>query len=186
MLAVTGFLAFKVYEHINGLEDSDTVNKESLPPQKPASFSPEVLEEKADKAFEEGDIEAAKKLLEEAYAKEKNSIDILNKLGFIASQEEDYKTAIEYANLALEIDSEDSSVYGALASFYRHEKAFEKSQEHFEKAIVLDDSNEFTHFNYANLLLDMNDKKRAKVHYQKALLLKPDFIQAQFELDKLS
>ena len=43
-----------------------------------------------------------------------------------------------------------------------------------------------TYFNYANLLVEMGEKEAAKTMYEKALELKPDFMQAKFELEKLS
>ncbi len=76
-------------------------------------------------------------------------------------------------------------VHNALASLYRDKGEFEKAKEHYEASLVIDSEYEVTYFNYANLLVDMDEKERAKVMYEKALKVKPDFMQAKFELEKL-
>ena len=80
----------------------------------------------------------------------------------------------------------DDLAHNALASLYRKQGAFEKAREHYETALAIDDAYEVTCFNYANLLVDMGKKEEAKAMYDRALELKPDFMQAKFEREKLS
>ncbi|MDX1296529.1 MAG: tetratricopeptide repeat protein, partial [Sulfurimonadaceae bacterium] len=80
----------------------------------------------------------------------------------------------------------DDLVHNAMASIFREQGAFEKAKEHYEAALGIDPEYEVTYFNYANLLIDMEESEEAKKMYEKALEIKPDFMQAKFELEKLS
>ena len=189
MLAATGFFAYKMYEHIQSLEDSDaTPQRDSHPSTAAAvqSVTAETLLDEADKAFEEGDMQAAKRLLLEAQTKDEKHIDILRKLGFIAAKEGQLDEAIEYYDKALTIDSQDDMVHNAIASIYRQQGEFEKAREHYEKAIAIDPNYEVSYFNFANLLVDMQELEAAKRMYKKALEIDPELMQAKFELEKLS
>lgn len=189
MLVATGFFAYKMYEHIQSLEDKEEQPQASNPPSAATTMqnmTADTLLDQADKAFEEGNIQAAKALLLEAYAKDAKNIDTLRKLGFIFTQEEALDTAVEYYNEALAIDSQDDMVHNAIASVYRQKQEFERACDHYEKAIAIDDSYAVTYFNYANTLVDMNEIAQAKTMYEKALALDPEMIQAKFELEKLS
>ena len=188
LLTATAFFAFKIYEHVQSLNDSKEGDSEPAPqPRKRlAPFDPEVLVEQADSAYEAGDLGKAKALLAEADVKAPNTPEILNKLGFILAKEGGRERAIEHYLASLEIDADDDTVHNAVASLYREQKAYDKAAEHYERALSIDDAYEITHFNYANLLVEMGETERAKEMYENALAIKPDFIQARFELDKLA
>ena len=182
LLIATAFFAYRIYEHIQSLEDQ---KKGGVVKKEPAPYDPEALVEHADKAFEAGDIGGAKALLAEADVKAPNTPEKLNKLGFILAKEGDAERAIEHYHKSLQIDEGDDMVHNALASLYREKGEFEKAKEHYEASLAIDSEYEVTYFNYANLLVDMDEKERAKVMYEKALKIKPDFMQAKFELEKL-
>ena len=187
LLAATVFFAFKIYEHIQSLNDSQESGSEPAPrPRKKiAMFDPQTLVEEADKAYETGDLGKAKALLAEADVKAPNTPEILNKLGFVLAKEGDTARAIEHYLASLEIDAEDDMVHNAIASLYREQNAYDKAAEHYEHAIAIDDAYEITYFNYANLLVETGETERAIEMYENALAIKPDFIQARFEQDKL-
>jgi tetratricopeptide (TPR) repeat protein len=183
LLGATAFFAYKVYEHINTLEDP--------PPAAPQrdSFSPidpEALMEKADEAFMQEDYRRAAALLEEAHVKAPKNDEILMKLGFVLAKNGDLQSAIEVYKKALLIDSSDDVVHNAIASLYRRTSEFDKAKEHYEKALELDDAYEVTYYNYANLLVQLGEKERAKALYEKALEIRDDFVEARQELQKLT
>ena len=88
MLGATAFFAFRVYEHINALQDppEPAPQRDSFSP-----IDPEALMEKADKAFEEEDFKRAAALLEEAHVKAPQNDEILTKLGFVLAKNGDLK-----------------------------------------------------------------------------------------------
>ena len=172
MLAATGFFAYKMYEHIQSLEDGDEVPKREDRPSAATTvqdMTAETLLNEADIAFEEGNIDATKALLLKAQEKDQNNIDVLRKLGFILAKEKKLDEAIGYYNKALAVDSQDDMIHNAIASIYREQGMFEKAREHYEKAIAIDANYEVTYFNFANLLVDMKEIEEAKLMYEKAL-----------------
>ena len=179
MLAMAAFFAYKVYEHVMSLEA-----QEQKPEQKELTKAEEYIE-KADRAFEEGNLIECKKFLREALYIEKENIELMLKLAYLESESENYDDAIEYAKDALKVDEKCADAYAALGSFYRHQKKYDKAKECYETAIELDDTHEFYYFNYANLLVDMQEREKAKEMYAKAIELDGDFVQAKFELEKL-
>lgn len=183
MLAATAFFAWKIFEHVQGLEDRGVAGDE--PRRQPAPYDPEILVEKADEAYEAGDLGGAKALLAEADVKSPNNPEILNKLAFILAKEGDSERAIEHYLASLEVDDQDDLVHNALASLYRDRSEYEHAKEHYEKALAIDSEYAVTYFNYANLLVDMDEKERAKVMYEKAIQYDPELMQAKFELEKL-
>lgn len=183
MLAATLFFAWKIYEHVQGLQDSD--ERADEPKRAPASYDPEALVEKADEAYEAGDLGGAKALLAEADVKSPDNPEILNKLAFILAKEGDTQRAMEHYHASLEVDEQDDLVHNALASLYREAGDYENAKLHYEKSLAIDSEYAVTYFNYANLLVDMDQKERAKVMYEKALQYDPQMLQAKFELEKL-
>lgn len=180
MLVATAFFAFKIYEHVQQLEEpADRENRRKEP-------DPADLVERADDAYDRGDLGAAKALLAEADVLAPDTPEILNKLAFILAREGDEERAVEHYERSLQIDDGDDLAHNALASLYRKRGDYGQAREHYEAALAIDDSYEVTYFNYANLLVDMGEKEEAKAMYAKALELKPDFMQAKFELEKLA
>jgi tetratricopeptide (TPR) repeat protein len=182
MLAVTAFFAYKVYEHINTLEEpsASTSTRDTF-----SSFDPEALMQKADQAYEEGDFKRAAALLEEAHAKAANNSEVANKLGFVLAKNGDIKAAIEIYLKSLAIDSNDDMTHNAIASLYRRISEFEKAQLHYEQALGIDNDYEVTYYNFGNLLVQMGENERAAQMYEKALQIRADFAEAKEELEKL-
>ncbi len=184
MLGATAFFAFRVYEHINALQDppepEPTPTRDTFSP-----IDPEALMERADKAFEEEDFKRAAALLEEAHVKAPQNDEILNKLGFVLAKNGDLKAAIEVSLKSLAIDVNDDMVHSAIASLYRRTSEFDKAKSHYERALEIDDEYEVTYYNYANLLVQLGENERAVELYEKALEINSDFDEAREELEKL-
>jgi len=201
MLGASAFFAYKIYEHVQTLDDKqDQSNNDAYEPQNAqeneqddtqrsvdafSPFSAEELVQKADEAFENGDAKKALAFLSEANVKMPKHAEILFKLGFISAQVEDNEMAIRYYKESLDVDKNDEFVHNSLASVYRAQGEFASAKMHLNDSLALDENNPFTYYNYGNLMLDMKNEDVAKEMYVKALELNPEFEQAKEELAKL-
>ncbi len=189
MLGASAFFAFRIYEHIQTLQDpqqNDNTNQdESKTAEAFSPFDPEALVIKADEAYEEKDFQKAVALLIEADAKQPNNQDILFKIGYILQQLGDNNEAMNYYKKALEIDKNDEFIHNSMASIYRANSEFVSARMHLNDSLAIDDANPVTYYNYGNLLVDMEHYEEAKTMYEKALELNPEFTQAKDELGKL-
>ncbi|WP_310439603.1 tetratricopeptide repeat protein [Sulfuricurvum sp.] len=178
MLAATLFFAYQIYRHVQTLEDSSPNNAQPDIP-KTVEVSASTLVDKADVAYERGELDNAKRMLEEAITLEPENPEILNKLAFVTAKSGDRLKGIELYERSLELDENDDLTHNAIASLYRSENAYERSQDHYLKAIEIDASYAQTYYNYANLLVDMGEIEEARNMYKRALDLQSDFPQAR-------
>lgn len=182
MLGASAFFAFRVYEHIQGLKDTQPYSSEA---REPSSFDPEFLVQKADEAFEEGNLEKAYNLFNEANSKVSQASEVLFKMGYILQQLEREDEALEYYKEALEGDKDNEYIHNSLATIFRARGEFASAKTHLSASLSIDNKNPLTYYNYGNLLVDMEHLEEAKEMYKNALEIKPDFIEAKEELEKL-
>lgn len=194
MLGGSAYFAFKIYEHIQTLQDPQNKQNNNYQPQvdtedKSADafspFSASELVDKADEAHEDGDAQKALSFLYEADIKEPNNAEILFKLGFISAGVEDNMSAIRYYKRSLDIDDNDDFVHNSLASVYRAEGELASAKMHLNDSLEIDDSNPVTYYNYGNLMCDLGNEDVAMDMYKRALDYDPEFTQAKEELEKL-
>ncbi len=181
MLAASAFFAFKVYEHIQALQDIEPKRSDAAP----SSFDPQALVQRAEEAFDEGDLPKALSLFVEANAKEPQDSDVLFKMGYILQQLGNNSEALQYYKEALEGDRENEYIHNSIASVYRAEGEFVSAKLHLSASLGINDKNPITYYNYGNLLVDMKHLDEAKTMYKKAIELKEDFQEAKEELEKL-
>ena len=182
MLGASAFFAFKVYEHIQGLKDLEPHNEES---REPSAFDPEFLTQRADKEFEDGNLQKAYDLFNEADSKVAQSSEVLFKMGYILQQLKREDEALEYYKKALEGDKENEFIHNSLATIYRAKGEFASAKMHLSASLSIDNKNPITYYNYGNLLVDMKHIDEAKEMYKSALEIKADFSEAKEELEKL-
>ncbi|MCJ7765046.1 MAG: tetratricopeptide repeat protein [Thiovulaceae bacterium] len=180
LLAVTVFFAYKVYEHIQGLEEPEE-RGQTLPEQ----IDIDALVDEADRAFGAGRMLEARELLQKAYAHDDSIPELANRLGFVLSAMGNNEEALKLYLHALSLKEEDVT-HLAIASQLRTLGRLDESQEHYRRAIELDDNYEVSYFNYANLLVEMGETDEAKAMYQKALEVEPELEAAKEELEKLN
>lgn len=198
MLGASAFFAFKIYQHIQTLEDDQNIQREDYGPSQDEkdedyakamnTFSPysaEELVQKADEAYENEDEQKALAFLSEANLKAPNNAEILFKLGFISAKVGDNTMAIRYYKESLDVDKDDEFVHNSLASVYRAEKEFASAKMHLNDSLSIDDTNALTYYNYGNLMIDMGNEDVAREMYAKAIELDPEFKEAKEELEKL-
>lgn len=184
MIAMSAFFSFKVYQHIQTLEDekpeNDDRSQNGFSP-----FDPQTLALKADEAFEKGDLKKAFALLDEANVKDPNNAVILAKLGYISAKEERNNEAISYYQEALHVEENNDVFHNALASLYRKDGEFSQAEKHYKQALAIDANYDVTYFNYANLLSDMKRYSEALTMYEKAIEINPEFEEAKIEMNNI-
>jgi len=196
MLGASAFFAFKIYEHIQTLQDPDGennsqqdtnphANKEEKSADAFSPFSPEALVEKADSAYEEEDYQKALALLNEANAKEPNNDEILFKIAYILQKSGDNDEALNYYKQAIEIDKSNEFIHNSMASIYRANGEFSSAKLHLQASLEIDGENPITYYNYGNLYVDMKHPQEAINMYEKAIEINPEFEEAKEELGKL-
>ncbi len=191
MLGASAYFAFKIYEHIQTLQEPEdreqnSSNNEEKTAETFSPFSPEALIEKADSAYEEEEYQKALALLTEANAKDTNNPDILFKIAYILQKSGDNDEAIKYYKEVLEIDKENEYSHNSMASIYRENGEFTSAKLHLKASIDIDENNPVTYYNYGNLLVDMENSEEAIIMYEKALEVDPEFKEAQVELDLIN
>jgi tetratricopeptide (TPR) repeat protein len=182
MFAATLFFAYQIYRHVQTLEDkTPSPQEDNANPfvAEETNHNASALVDHADSAYERGEIESARTLLEEAAQLEPDNVEILNKLAFVTAKTGERLKAIELYERSLELDENDDLTHNAIASLYRSEMAYERAQDHYLKAIAIDDEYPQTFYNYANLLVDMGEIEEARIMYKRALELQNDFPQAR-------
>ncbi len=184
MLLAAGFFAYQMYVYIQNIDEeaepvfmqeSEVIEIEQ---------TPDELIVKADEAYSDGQIQEAQKRLEEIVTRFPDFAEGMNKLAFVLAKQDDKNGAEKYYNSSLEIKDDDVT-HNALATLLVSMGRPEDAQEHYKKALEIDDNYELTWFNYANLMLSLGREKEAKEMYKKAIEIEPDFEQAKEELKKL-
>ena len=193
MLGASAYFAFKIYEHIQTLQEPEQSSNnndyaredEEKSVDTFSPFSPEALVEKADEAFEQEDYQKALAFLIEANAKDANNPDIIFKIAYILQKSGDNDEAIKYYKEALELDKNNEFIHNSMASLYRANGEFTSAKLHLHASIDIDGENPITYYNYGNLLVDMQRDEEAIEMYKKAIEINPDFQEAKVELGKL-
>lgn len=181
MFAATLYFAYQIFRHVQSLEDTLPHNNE----QSTRPIDVNSLVGEADQAYEQEDFKAAQEKLGQAYLLEPQNLEILNKLAFIHGKRGDVQLAIDLYNRSLGMDENDDLVHNALASLYRTQGSLMLAKEHYEKALIIDDAYAVTYYNYANLLVDLDEKEQAEAMYLRAIELDGEMTQAHEALESL-
>ena len=192
MLGASAFFAFKIYEHIQTLQEPEQnsdensyTNDDEKSAEAFSPFSQEALVEKADEAFEAEDYQKALALLIEANAKDSGNSDIIFKIAYILQKSGDNDEALKYYKEAVEIDSDNEFIHNSMASIYRANGEFTSAKVHLNASLEIDPQNPITYYNYGNLFVDMEHVEEAVAMYEKAVEINPDFKEAKQELEAL-
>jgi len=190
MLGASAFFAFKIFQHIQTLQDPQPSSKDdsegaSRSADAFSTFDSSSLIEKGDEALEGGDLQKALAIYSEANIKEPNSAETLFKMGYTLGLQDRDDEALDYYKEVLELDKSNTYTHQAMASIYRKNGEFASAKLHLNALVDIDDSNPITFYNYGNLLVDMEHLEEAKKMYINAIELNPDFVEAKEELEKL-
>ncbi len=185
MLGASAFFAYKIYEHIQTLQDPEPQSDETRSVEAFSPFDASVLMQKGDEAMQKGDLQKALAIYSEANIKSPKDAETLFKMGYVLAQQNRDDEAMERYKEALALDANNTFIHQAMASLYRKMGEFANARNHLDASLNIDDKNPITYYNYGNLLIDMNQKEEAKEMYKKALELDGEFKEAKEELEKL-
>ena len=168
-------------EQIGGINRPDkTFSKPSVQPTRM-----EQLLNMADEAVQKEDYDEAKKALQSALIVDENSIEVLQRSGYVAMHNHEYDEAKEYYEKIITLDPDDDMAHASLANALHKLGDEAGAQKHHEEAIKLDPEYAAHHFNYANTLYDLGRKDEALIGYTKAYELDNSFDEAKEMMEKL-
>jgi tetratricopeptide (TPR) repeat protein len=176
------FEATRADEQIGGINRPDkTFSKPTVQPTRM-----EQLLDMADDAIAKEDYEEASKALGSALILDVNSIDALQRSGYVAMQQQKFEEAKEYFEKVLSLDDNDDMAHVSLANVLHKLGDEAGAEKHHEKAIMLDAEYAPHHFNYANTLYDLGRKEEALIGYKRAYELDPELEESQKMIKELS
>lgn len=195
LLAATAFFAYQVYKHTKGLQDHE--RKLPSEPDEPAQTPTrqkaaepmpgdvDALIRKADDAYAHDALSDARVYLERAEKQDPDNPALLGKLGFILDRLGESQEALAKYTRLLRMDPNDDLTHNAMAEILRKLGRLDEAQEHLKSAADIDDGFELTYYHYGLLLIDKQDFDGAKMMFEKALELKPDYAEAREALERL-
>ncbi|MFT7824469.1 MAG: tetratricopeptide repeat protein [Sulfurimonas sp.] len=168
-------------EQIGGINRPDkTFSKPEVQPTRL-----EQLIEMADDSVAKGDMLEASKALQSALILEENSIEVLQRHGYVMMQIENFEEAKESFEKILANDANDDMAHASLANVLHKLGESAEAENHHLKSVELDPDYAPHHFNYANTLYDLGRKDEALAGYEKAYALDPSLEEAQKMIDEL-
>jgi len=193
LLGVSAFFAWQIYKFINSLGDGGRLPSQAdtppeAEPQRPAYPGMQdsaSLIDKADEAYASDRPADARIYLERAEKQDPDNPEVLNKLAFILFKEGNYEAALQKYDRSLALDPDDDLTHNAAAGVLRAMGRLDEAQEHYKSAVDIDDAFEETYYNYGQLLLEKHDRDGARMMFEKALELRPDYAEARAALDAL-
>jgi len=140
MLGASAFFAYKIYEHIQTLEEPTQEKKSPRTAETFSTFDAQSLIEKADEAREKGDYQKALAIYSEANLKEANNAEVLFKMGYTLSQDNRDEEALEYLIDAIKVDNQNPFAYLEMEKIYKRMGNEVEAKKMRESAIALDAS----------------------------------------------
>ncbi len=145
----------------------------------------EQLLKMADEAVQKEDYDEAEKALQSALIVDENSIEVLQRSGYVAMHNHKYDEAKTYYEKIITLDPDDDMAHVSLANALHKLGDEAGAQKHHEEAIKLDPEYAAHHFNYANTLYDLGRKDEALTGYTKAYELDNSLDEAKKMMEKL-
>jgi len=137
MLGASAYFAFKIYEHIQTLQEPD-LSADDTPPPLPDSEVDELIQD-GDEARERGDLDRALAIYSEAKINQPQNAEILFKMGYTMSELERYDEALDYFENSLKYDDNNPFTYLEMSKIYKELGEDDKAQHFYEKGIELDE-----------------------------------------------
>jgi tetratricopeptide (TPR) repeat protein len=142
MLGASAFFAFKIYEHIQTLQEPKKSDEEGTPRKRTAeafsTFDSSSLIEKADDEVVGGNLDKALAIYSEANIKERGNGEVLFKMGYVLALQKRNEEALEYFKEALEADKENPFTHLEMALVYIEEGEFASARTHLNAALEID------------------------------------------------
>jgi len=168
-------------EQIGGISRPDkTFSKPKIEPTRL-----EQLIQMADDAVAKGDMLEASKALQSALVLEADSVDVLQRHGYVMIQIGNLEDAKESYEKIIVIDPNDDLAHASLANVLYKLGEEEGAISHHLQSIALDPEYAPHHYNYANTLYDLDRKEEALIEYTKAYELDASLEEAKKMIDEL-
>jgi tetratricopeptide (TPR) repeat protein len=145
MLGASAFFAYKIYEHVQTLQDPEDqeAQGETTSHRTAAAFSTfdaSSLLEKADQERESGNLDKALAIYSEANIKEPKNEETLFKMGYTLVLQEREDEALEYFMESLEIDDQNPFTYQEIAKIYEKKGKTTEAEKFYSRAKDLDEN----------------------------------------------
>ncbi|MBA1432286.1 MAG: tetratricopeptide repeat protein [Epsilonproteobacteria bacterium] len=137
MLGASAFFAYKIYEHIQTLQDTQEKD-ESRSANDFSTFDATDLIQKADEALEQGHLDKALAIYSEANIKSPKNDEVLFKMGYTLAKQQRDDEALEYFDEALQEDANNPFTYLEMAKIYLRKDDKERAQNYLQKALALE------------------------------------------------
>ena len=146
MLGASAYFAYKIYEHVQTLQDPQELNTELTPNNEQRSadafslFDSSTLMLKGDEARENNNLDRALAIYNEANIKAPKNAETLFKMGYTLILQERFDEALEPLLESVSYDSNNPFAYKEISKVYEKLGDEEKAKEYHEKAIALDEN----------------------------------------------
>lgn len=141
MLGASAFFAYKIYEHVQTLQEPHEHSEGEVQTRTAEAFSTfdaTSLLEKADVELEKKNFDKALAIYSEANIKAPHNDEILFKMGYTLSQQERYDEALEYYKEALELDKENPFTYLEMGKIYMLQGENVSAKIHLKRALEIE------------------------------------------------
>ncbi len=142
MLGASAFFAFKIYEHIQTLQEPKKSDETGNAPERTAeafsTFDSSSLIEKADEEVVGGNLDKALAIYSEANIKARGNGEVLFKMGYVLALQKRNEEALEYFKDALEVDNKNPFTHLEMALVYIEEGEFASARTHLNAALEID------------------------------------------------
>ena len=120
-----------------------------------------------------------------ALGKEREATESLNKAAEIYMSNERVEEAEGILNEILEENPDTINVYNTLGVLYRKRGDYQAALQQYQKALKIHPDQPKLHYNIGRLHVDLKDLRQAKINFEEALALDPNFREAREALDAI-
>jgi tetratricopeptide (TPR) repeat protein len=146
MLGASAYFAFKIYEHVQTLQDPQesgtdlNQNKQLRSADAFSLFDSSTLMQKADEARENNDFDKALAIYSEANIKAPKNAETLFKMGYTLILQERFDEALEPLLESISCDSQNPFAYKETSKVYEKLGNDEKAKEYKQKEVALNEN----------------------------------------------
>jgi len=139
MLGASAFFAYKIYEHIQTLQEPEEgLDEPNRTADAFSTFDSSSLIEKGDDEVLSGNLDKALAIYSEANIKEPGNDETLFKMAYTLGLQERNEEALEYYKEALEVDPKNPFSHLEMAYIYLKDNELASARTHLNKALELD------------------------------------------------
>ncbi|MEK8021265.1 MAG: tetratricopeptide repeat protein [Candidatus Parabeggiatoa sp.] len=130
----------------------------------------------------DGELQEAESIYRQILEVEPHQSEVLHLLGIIAAQVENYETAVELIQKAIQLDRSNVNYYNSLGNVFWYQEQFNDAGKCYRYCLTLNPDFAQAHNGFGNVLRELGYLSEALEHYQRCLALTPDFAEAHNNL----